>query len=217
MFQQATPHRLFWLACCPDVAAADIDVDENKARFKRILAAGRALANVIRIDQKTTINTGNMLPIPQLGMIGEEDDDEVIVFQPSVNEKRIEVVEPNRPPSEISKLVQSSSSVGDLKFYSSAMFAPLDNHCHHDSFDATPQLPLSVGSILPQQLQPVQMQASRWSLKDATSLSNPKLMLQYHLELLLMFCILRLPHLHKLGCSRIRLMVLFGILAPHHG
>ncbi|KAK8707403.1 hypothetical protein V6N13_058464 [Hibiscus sabdariffa] len=185
---------------------------EKKARINRILAAGRALANVIRIDQKSVcfdskakkfliglepsedvtfrsatplvtngvehgipsvkmINTGNMLPIPPPGMVGEDDDDEVIVFQPSVSEKRTEVVNPSWSPYGTLKLDQSSSG-GDLKFYGCTMSAPLDGLFQHNTFDATPSLPVSVGSILPQQLQPVQMQASRWSVKDATSLSN---------------------------------------------
>ncbi|XWS52609.1 hypothetical protein CRYUN_Cryun11dG0085700 [Craigia yunnanensis] len=186
---------------------------EKKARVKRILAAGKALLNVIRVDQKTvcfdskakkfligvepsedvtfssstplatngvgneapsekTINIGNVQPIPQPRMLGEEDDDdEVIVFQPTVSEKRTEVIGPNWPLSETLKLDQSSSA-GDLKFFGSTMSAPLDSFHQDNTFDASPPLPVSISSILPQHLQPVQMHASRWSLEEATSLAN---------------------------------------------
>ncbi|MBA0807129.1 hypothetical protein Gohar_022953, partial [Gossypium harknessii] len=187
---------------------------ERKARVKRILAAGKALANVIRVDQKTVCfdskakkfligvepfadvtvssatpvvtnsvvhespsenitNIGNVQPIPQPRMVGEEDDDddEVIVFQPAMNEKRTEVMDHNHPPSDILKLDQSSSA-GDLKFYGSTMPASYDSLHQHDTFDASHPLPVSVGSFLPQHLQPVQMHGSRWSLEEATSLAN---------------------------------------------
>ncbi|XP_022732164.1 protein SMG7-like [Durio zibethinus] len=186
---------------------------ERKARVKRILAAGKALANVIRVDQETvcfdskakkfrigvepsedvtfssstpletngvghetpsekTINIGNVQPTPQPIMFGEEDDDdEVIVFQPAVSEKRTEVIGPNWRPSDTLKLDQSSST-GDLIFYGSTMSAPFDSLRQHNTFDANPPLPVSVGSILPQHLQPVQMHASRWSAEEATSLAN---------------------------------------------
>ncbi|XVF19392.1 hypothetical protein REPUB_Repub11eG0106700 [Reevesia pubescens] len=186
---------------------------EKKARAKRILAAGNALANVIRVDQKTVyfdskakkfligvepskdvafssstqlatngvghetlyekkINIGNVQPIPQPEMVEEEDDDdEVIVFQPNVSEKRTEVIGSNWPPSETLKLDQSNSA-DDLKFYGSTMSAPLDSLRQHTAFDVGPPLPVSVGSILPQHLQPVQMHASRWSVEEATSLAN---------------------------------------------
>ncbi|XVF04847.1 hypothetical protein REPUB_Repub05bG0120600 [Reevesia pubescens] len=186
---------------------------EKKARVKRILAAGKALANVIRVDKKTvcfdskakkfligvepsedvtfssstplatngvghetpsekTINIGNVQPIPQPRMVGEEDDDdEVIVFQPTVTEKRTEVIVSNWPPSETFKLDQSSSA-DDLKFYDSTMSASLDHLRQHNTIDASPPLPVSVGSIPPQHLQPVQMHASRWSVEEATSLAN---------------------------------------------
>ncbi|XVE59904.1 hypothetical protein DITRI_Ditri05aG0084400 [Diplodiscus trichospermus] len=188
---------------------------EKKARVKRILAAGKALANVIRVDQKTvcfdskakkfligvepsedvtfrssipmatngvghetpsakTINIGNMQTIPQPRMVGEEeddDDDEVIVFQPTVSEKRTEVIGPNYLTSVTSKLDQSTPA-SDLKFYSSTMSAPLDSLHQHNTFDASSPLPVSVGNILPQHLQPVPMQASRWSVEEATSMAN---------------------------------------------
>ncbi|XWS73649.1 hypothetical protein CRYUN_Cryun02cG0146800 [Craigia yunnanensis] len=187
---------------------------EKKARVKRILAAGKALANVIRVDKKTvcfdskakkfligvepsedvtfssstplptnsvghetqsekTINIGNVQPIPQPRMVGEEDDDddEVIVFQPTVSEKRTEGTGPNWPPFETLKLDQSSSA-GDLKFYGGTMSAPLDSILPHKTFNASSPLPVSVGSIFPQHMQPVQMHASRWSVEEATSLAN---------------------------------------------
>ncbi|XP_007015277.2 PREDICTED: protein SMG7 [Theobroma cacao] len=187
---------------------------EKKARVKRILAAGKALANVIMVDQETvcfdskakkfligvepsedvtftsstslatnsvghetpsekTISIGIVQPIPQPRMVGEEEDeDEVIVFKPPVvSEKRTEVIGLNWSPSETLKLNQSNSA-GDLKFYSSTMSVPLDSHLQRNTFDASPLLPVSVGSIFPQHLQPVQMHASRWSVEEATSLAN---------------------------------------------
>ncbi|KAK8649695.1 hypothetical protein V6N13_139361 [Hibiscus sabdariffa] len=186
---------------------------EKKARVKRVLAAGKALANVIRVDQKNVCfdskakkfligveisedvtfisstsmvtngvehetpsemvsNVGNMQPIPQPRMIEEEDDDdEVIVFQPAVSEKRNEVIGPNRPPSDTLKLVQSSSA-DDVKFYGSAMSFPLATLHQQNTFEASSPLPVSVGSIAPQLPQAVQMQSTRWSVEEATSLVN---------------------------------------------
>ncbi|KAE8657816.1 Protein SMG7 [Hibiscus syriacus] len=184
----------------------------RKARVKRIIAAGKALANVIRVDQKIVcfdskakkfligmesfpdgilspatsvvtnslvhetpseniVNIENLQSIPQPRLAGEEDDnDEVIVFQPAVSEKKTEVIDLNHSPSEISKLNQSSS--GDLKFYGSTMSAPCDSVLQYERFDASHPMPVSVGSILPQHLQPVQMHGSGWSMEDATFLAN---------------------------------------------
>ncbi|XVF47255.1 hypothetical protein PTKIN_Ptkin03bG0094800 [Pterospermum kingtungense] len=186
---------------------------EKRARVKRIFAAGKALANVIRVDQKTvcfdskakkfligvepsedvlfsastplatngvghetssekTINIGNMQPMAQPRLVGEEDDDEVIVFQPNVTEKRTEAIGPNWPPSDTLKLDQSSST-GDLKFYGGTM-SSLDSLRQHNTFDASSPLPVSVGNILPQRQQPVQMHASRWSVEEATLANSLK-------------------------------------------
>ncbi|KAE8682500.1 Protein SMG7 [Hibiscus syriacus] len=182
----------------------------RKAHVKRILAAGKALANVIRVDQKIVcfdskakkfligvgpfpdgtsatsmvtnslvhespseniVNIGNVQSIPQPRIAGEEDDnDEVIVFQPAVSEKKTEVIDPNHSPSEILKLNQSSA--GDLKFFGSTMSAPYDSLLQYETFDASHPLPVSVGTILPQHLQPVQMHGSGWSMEDATFLAN---------------------------------------------
>ncbi|MBA0604985.1 hypothetical protein Godav_017602 [Gossypium davidsonii] len=187
---------------------------EKKARIRRILAAGKALANVIRVDQKTvcfdskakkffivvepskdvtfspstplatngighetpsekTVNVGNVLPITQPITVGEEDDDdddEVIVFQPVVSEKRTEVISPKWPHPKSLKLNQSSSA-GDLKFYGSTVSSPLDSLNQHNIFGASP-MPVSAGNILPQYLQPVQMDASRWSVEETMSRVN---------------------------------------------
>ncbi|KAE8711334.1 Detected protein of confused Function [Hibiscus syriacus] len=116
-----------------------------------------------------TIYVGNVQPITQPKVAGEEDDDdEVIVFQPAESENRTEMIGSNRPPSESLKLSQSSTA-GDLKLYSSTMSAPLDSLHQHNTFGASP-IPVSAGSILPQYLQPVQMHASRCSVEEAMSL-----------------------------------------------
>ncbi|KAE8731614.1 Smg-7, putative isoform 3 [Hibiscus syriacus] len=186
---------------------------ERKARVKRILAAGKALANVIRVDQKAVcfdskakkfligvepfadgtlssaspvvtdsavhetpseniINSGNVQPIPQARMVGEEDDDdEVIVFQPAVREKKTEVIAPHHSPTEVLKLNQSSFA-SDLKFFGSAISASYDSLRQHERVDTDHPLPVSVGSILPRHLQPVQMHGSRWSTEEITFLAN---------------------------------------------
>ncbi|KAE8732373.1 Detected protein of confused Function [Hibiscus syriacus] len=186
---------------------------EKKARVKRVLAAGKALANVIRVDQENvsfdskakkfligaeasknvtvsssislatnveghetpsekTINVGNMQPIPQPRMIEEDDDDdEVIVFQPVMSAKRNEVIGPNQPLSDTLKLVQCGSA-DDVKFYGSAMSAPLASPHQHNTFEASSLLSVSVGSIAPQLPQAVQMQPSRLSVREATSMFN---------------------------------------------
>ncbi|KAE8678867.1 Protein SMG7 [Hibiscus syriacus] len=118
------------------------------------------------------INVANMKSIPQPRMVEEEDDDdEVIVFQPAVSEKRNKLIGPNRPPSDALKLVQSSSA-DDAKFYGSAMSAPLANLHQHNTFEASSPLSVSVGSITPRIPQAVQLQSSRWSVEEATSLVN---------------------------------------------
>ncbi|GMJ15515.1 hypothetical protein like AT5G19400 [Hibiscus trionum] len=185
---------------------------EKKARVRRVLAAGKVLANVIIVNQKNvcfdsnakkfligvetsedvtfsfstsvatngvghettsekTINVGNMQPIPQPRMIEEEDDDEVIVFQPAVSEKRNEVIGPSQPPSDTLKLVQSSSA-DDVKFYRDAMSAPLASLHQQNTFEASSPLSVSVGGMALQLPQAVQMQSTRWSVEEATSLVN---------------------------------------------
>uniref|UniRef100_M4CDF2 DNA/RNA-binding domain-containing protein n=1 Tax=Brassica campestris TaxID=3711 RepID=M4CDF2_BRACM len=184
---------------------------EKKARIKRILAAGKALTSVIKVDQSHVYfdskkkkflvgsepsddlldshsspaeadnalqdNQGMMnhiTPVTQLYQqihLGEEDDDEEIVFKPLVTEKRKgasdQIYVPNgggfKNPDQV-------ATVGDFKALSVSDAAFHENLLLQARGNASIQLPASVGSnllahLLPStqsqgvQLQQVQTQA----------------------------------------------------------
>ncbi|GAV62120.1 EST1_DNA_bind domain-containing protein/EST1 domain-containing protein [Cephalotus follicularis] len=182
---------------------------EKKARVKRIIAAGKALASVVRVDQKSvyydsslkkfvigvlplndfmlsgtsksnglmednqvgqTMTMGVVQPDPQLYMDGE-DEDEVIVFKPVVNEKRTDVVSSKWPPDE-GLMPDLSASAGDLQFCGGSVSVPLQNNQQQTAINVSSQIPLSVDSSLPQHLHPLQPHASNWSTEEETSLAN---------------------------------------------
>uniref|UniRef100_A0A5B6ZCY6 Protein SMG7 n=1 Tax=Davidia involucrata TaxID=16924 RepID=A0A5B6ZCY6_DAVIN len=178
---------------------------EKSARVKRILAAGKALANVVKVDQKTLsydlnvrkfvigvepqmpddfklppspgspksvsriqeipkdtlMNLGVVQPKAQLYMEGEEED-EVIVFKPTVTEKR--TYYEGLEPSQI-------ASVGDSQFYGGPI-VPCSNLHPQAAFDTTSQLPASVVNIVQQDLQPIQSNSSMWLVDQQASLAN---------------------------------------------
>jgi len=175
---------------------------ERKARVKRILAAGKALANVVRVDQKViyfdskekkfTIGVEHqasddfVLATSYSGMLNTEDllqqnpgdksmveviqsnqdqymegdeDDEVIVFKPVVSETRADVVVSSSHEGLEPAL---KAFGGDLKFHVNSTSNPLNNLNHQT-------LPVSVSSMIPQNLQP--LQTSRW-IEEDISLGN---------------------------------------------
>ncbi|KAL5764557.1 hypothetical protein ACOSP7_016913 [Xanthoceras sorbifolium] len=187
-------------------------IKERKARVKRILAAGKALANLVTVDQKTVsfdsklkkfvigvetldddvtftsysdipktndimqeiqaekmINLGVVQPNQQLYLDGE-DEDEVIVFKPVVTEKKSDVIGSNWMSSDGLK-PEHSAPASDLQFYGGFNLAPQVNLHQQCTFDASSQVHVSVGNILPQQLQPIHSHVSK-QLMDETSVAN---------------------------------------------
>lgn len=188
---------------------------EKLARVKRILAAGKALANMVRVDQETihfdskakkfvigiepqilddcvfsttyagmpntngmlyenqmekTKNLGILQPNPELYMEGEEED-EVIVFKPTVAERRTDVIGLKWDPYEGLEPGQNASA-GDLKFLGGSVSAPLGNLRQQFALDVDSQVPTSVGNMVPQHLQPIQSHASKWSVEEEALLAN---------------------------------------------
>nr|CAD1831813.1 unnamed protein product [Ananas comosus var. bracteatus] len=139
---------------------SDASTREKGARVQRILAAGRALMNVVQVDQKRiyfdphskkfimgveppiyeevsesvvtkqgselegTIDLGAKQSKSQLLFEGEEDE-EVIVFKPTVAEKLDSVATSILPPNEFVQPVQMSNAGWPM--YSTPFSAPLNN------------------------------------------------------------------------------------------
>ncbi|XP_044481678.1 protein SMG7 isoform X2 [Mangifera indica] len=185
---------------------------ERKARLKRILAAGKALTNVVTVDQKTVcfdsrvkkfligvepsddvtfssypdvsnsndivqenqtekeIDLAVVQPNLELYMDGEEED-EVIVFKPAVTEKRADAIGSNWMSFDGLKPAHNASA-SDLQLHGGPVSAPINKLYQASTFDNSSQVPVSVASILPQQLQPFQLHASNWLMKEEASLAN---------------------------------------------
>uniref|UniRef100_A0A5B6ZC05 Protein SMG7 n=1 Tax=Davidia involucrata TaxID=16924 RepID=A0A5B6ZC05_DAVIN len=187
---------------------------EKSARVKRILAAGKALANLVRVDQKTlsfdlkvkkfvigvepqlsddfmptpysgspksisTIqevpketltNLGIVQPEAQLYVEGEEED-EVIVFKPTVTEKRNDVLASKWTLYEGLEPGQNAF-VGDSQFCGGSVSVPCNNLRQQAAFDANSQPPLSVVNIVQQHVQPIQSHSSMWLVDQQASLAN---------------------------------------------
>uniref|UniRef100_A0A2P2LEV0 DNA/RNA-binding domain-containing protein n=2 Tax=Rhizophora mucronata TaxID=61149 RepID=A0A2P2LEV0_RHIMU len=187
---------------------------EKASRIKRILAAGKALVNMVRVDQKTigfnskmkkfvigaepeisdgnfstldsslaksngaledihpekTMNVGALHRSPQLCMEGEEED-EVILFKPTTNEKQPDAVNPKWAAYRGLRSNQVAST-GDLQFCGSSVSAPLGNFGQHTIADPIPQVSSSAGTILPRHLLQMQPHASKWLAEDAAALAN---------------------------------------------
>ncbi|ESW13493.1 hypothetical protein PHAVU_008G201200 [Phaseolus vulgaris] len=160
---------------------------ERKARVKRILAAGKALANVVTVDQQMIYfdSKGKKFVVgvkPQISddfvissfsstpgadyhqYIEGEDDDEVIVFKPLVAEKGADMVVASSwaPPEGLESV--PTASVGDMKFNENSTSKPLNDANHQIS------LPASVNAMVPQH-PPVQPHSLRW-LEEEISLAN---------------------------------------------
>ncbi|KAK1587437.1 hypothetical protein Q3G72_012811 [Acer saccharum] len=187
-------------------------IKERKARVKRILAAGKALANIATVDKKTvsfdskvrkfvigvepldddvtftsysdmpktndimqeiqaekTMNLGVAQPNQQL-YIDEEEEDEVIVFKPVVTEKKSDVIGSNWMSSDGLK-PEHSAPASDLQFYGGFNLAPPDNLRQQCTFDSSSQVHVSVGNMLPHQLQPIHSHVSK-QLMDEASIAN---------------------------------------------
>ncbi|KAB1227564.1 Protein SMG7 [Morella rubra] len=187
---------------------------EKMARVKRILAAGKALANVVRVDQETvrydskvkkfvigvepqisddrmltntyaaihtngimyekqmekTTNFGVLPPNPGSYMDGEEED-EVIVFKPTVAERQSEVIGLEWTPYEGLEPGQHASA-DDLRFVSSSVSAPIGNLQQQNVLGAGSQVPASVSNIVPHYLQPIPSYASKSLVEEEALLAK---------------------------------------------
>lgn len=186
---------------------------EKKARMKRILAAGKALANVVKVDQKTVcfdskvkkfvigvepqvlddLAFSSYLGVPKsngvtleflaektmdLGsmhsmvpnMEGEEED-EVIVFKPTVNEKRTDMIGLTQT-SHQGLVPDQNASARELQFYGGSVSAPLNNLHHPTALNASSQPLVSVANVVPQYLQQMQPRPLNWLVEEPASLAN---------------------------------------------
>ncbi|XP_043691198.1 protein SMG7 [Telopea speciosissima] len=183
--------------------------EEKKARVQRIIAAGRALANVVRIDQQgvyfdqklkkfaigvepqmaddfmlsssdITMSNGMSPDFPvdkkmSLGIVQSkaqyvegEEEDEVIVFKPTVAEKPASMVAPKWQMLETTE----NASRGEWSSYMSTHSAPLNNLSLQNALDTSSQPPASFANIIPQHLQPINISASKWLAEEHDSLAN---------------------------------------------
>lgn len=188
---------------------------EKMARIKRILAAGKALANVVKVDQETihfdskvkkfvigvepqvsddfmlpttysgipntnsimiekqtetSKNLGVLQPNPEL-LMEEEEEDEVIVFKPTVAERRTDVV--GLKWDQYGGLERGqNASVGDLNFLGNSVSAPLGNLQQQIALDVGSQVPTSFGNMVPQHFQSAQSHALKWPLEGEALLAN---------------------------------------------
>lgn len=188
---------------------------EKMARVKRILAAGKALASVVRVDQETihfdskvkkfvigvepqiaddfvlptaysgmpntngimhekqmekTKNLGVLQPNPELLIEGEEED-EVIVFKPTVAERRSDVVGLKWAQYEGPEPGQNAS-VGDLNFLGNSVSAPLGNLRQQIAIDVGSQVPTSYGNMIPQHFQSAQSHTLKWPPEEEALIAN---------------------------------------------
>lgn len=188
---------------------------ERRARVKRILAAGKALVNVVKVDQKTvsfdskvkkfvmgvesqvsddltfsqyldttrskgvtldfpadkTMNLGNMQP--KAPIVEGEEEDEVIVFKPTGNEKRTDVISLTQTQTPHQGLEPDRITSGsELQFYGGSISSPLNNLHQLSALDTSSQPLVSVAHVIPQHLQQIQPRASNWFVEEAASLAN---------------------------------------------
>ncbi|CAH2072366.1 unnamed protein product [Thlaspi arvense] len=169
---------------------------EKKARIKRILAAGKSLTSVIKVDQSQVYfdskkkkflvgvkpsdelvdsdsqsippEVNNALPDNQAVMnlklpamqrdqqiyLGEEDDDEVIVFKPLVTEKRKGASDETYVPNGGFRNPDQVATMGDLKALSGLDAVFNENLFLQARGNTGVQVPASVGSNILGHLQP---------------------------------------------------------------
>ncbi|XP_057983080.1 nonsense-mediated mRNA decay factor SMG7-like [Malania oleifera] len=180
---------------------SDGTIKEQKARIQRIIAAGKALVNVVQVGQQgiyfdrkmmkfsigadpeisndvvltsplevpaingmgqkhpteKKVNLGVLLPKGQQLHVEGEDEDEVIVFKPSMTEKQADM---NASGGEFGSYVGSLSELHDGKQVRNA-------------FDLNSRPPTSV-NVVSHQLQPIQpsIGTSKWLVEQAASVAT---------------------------------------------
>ncbi|XP_047329139.1 nonsense-mediated mRNA decay factor SMG7-like [Impatiens glandulifera] len=177
---------------------------EKIARVKRILAAGKALSNVVKVDHKTfafdlqlkkfTIGTNpqtseDLMPSSRLGspqpiarnqevyteatfkevvqptaqilMDEEDEDDEVIVFRPAINENRSDIV-PSKTTIQNGVDGGGNAFLGDSKYYKGLLLA--------EEIGSRPQAGFVSSLPIMQNSHPTKLESSIWSMNQPTSL-----------------------------------------------
>lgn len=169
---------------------------EKKARIQRIIAAGKALANSVRVGQQRfyfdsklkrfmigvepqitddyPLASSSEVPTPtlnaQLYVEGEEED-EVILFKPSVTEKTADVIPSNFTTSELLGSDVNAPTVDAVNIVGSVS-ASHDGFVLQNSLDNGTRPALSLSEISAQYLQPLQQTTSKWLADEQGSLMN---------------------------------------------
>ncbi|XAR68421.1 hypothetical protein NMG60_11003527 [Bertholletia excelsa] len=189
----------------------------KKARVQRIIAAGKALANIVRIGQQgiyfdsslkrfaigvepkisdeyslsdsleISVLNGMVQEIPpvsqvnlglepkQICMEGEEED-EVIVFKPTISEKQTDGFVSKLNSSEVLGSGRNSPKVNSGNYFSS-ISASNDGFMLQNAFNTTSRPMVSLADITAQFLQPVQTNSSTWQqMSMANELTNLSLL-----------------------------------------
>lgn len=185
---------------------------DKKARVRRIIAAGKALAAMFRVGQKTMyfdsevkkfiINeetpkrvsfNNDPLSMPRtIGLIQEtpavkaidsgvsqhkqlyvegeqdDDDDEVIVFKPSISEKQLDAIDHSWIDSNNIESGKNSSA-GDLQFFGGSATIPPADQNHNTVFSSTLQPPVTLANIIPPHLPQC---SSTWFGQQKETLAN---------------------------------------------
>ncbi|GMP97762.1 hypothetical protein CsSME_00045897 [Camellia sinensis var. sinensis] len=190
----------------------------KKARVQRIIAAAKALSNVVRVGKQgiyfdpklkrfaigvepqmsddyllcssleiprlngtmqenpaeSQVNLGLLQPKPQLYMEGEEEDEE-IVFKPTVSEKHTDAA--SKPSSfEVLGSVVNCSKADCAKADSGNnvgfVSASNDGFLLPNAFNTSSRPPTSLANITAQYLQPIQPNTSMWLAQEQVSIAN---------------------------------------------
>ncbi|KAL3533561.1 hypothetical protein ACH5RR_007082 [Cinchona calisaya] len=183
----------------------------KKARIQRIIAAGKALASVVRIGEEgiyfdaklkrfaigvepqvsddylltspsqapklSVIEVGSLVggemtpgalePKQQLYMEDEEEDDEVIVFKPSMTEKHVDGIVSNPASSEAFASGVNTSNI-DIGSDIGSFSAEHDSYLFKNAVSAGLMPPTSIVNSSSQYLQPVQQSTSTWVVEQGT-------------------------------------------------
>ncbi|KAI3444336.1 hypothetical protein Pfo_001001 [Paulownia fortunei] len=185
---------------------------EKTARVQRIIAAGKALANVIRIGQEGVyfdtklnkfeigiepqisddylltsplepnlngssvgISVGGELALghvikPEVGVEAEdEDEDEVIVFRPSTNEKHMDEVSLNLTSSGLFAPVSVAGKI-DVGKENGSFSVGHDSFSFQNALNARPSA--AVANVTSQCLQPVQPSTSKWPVEQTLNVNG---------------------------------------------
>ncbi|XP_010276660.1 PREDICTED: protein SMG7 [Nelumbo nucifera] len=185
---------------------------EKRSRVQRIVAAGRALVNVVRIDQQgvyfdqklktfiigvapqlaentltcsevakpngvkqvnsveENLNLEAMQSKAQFYMEGEDEDEE-IVFKPTVVDKPVDQMIPKWMPYDTWGPVPHATNA-DYGAYVSSTSATTNNLSLPISLDSSSRLSAPFANNIPSHLQPISTSASKWIMDQQDSLAT---------------------------------------------